>query len=73
MKRYANNVVVVKWFGNSGVTMVGCLEECNKVSAVTYRVKEQSTKIPVPCPEIIKDYNSWVVLISSIKKQLLTN
>ena len=33
--QYANNVVVVKWFGNRGVIMVGCLEECNKVSAVT--------------------------------------
>ena len=39
--------------------MVGtCLDECNKVSTVTPRVKGQSTKIPVPCPSIIKDYIS---------------
>ena len=57
--QYANNVVAVKWFDNCGVTMVGTyLEECNKVSTVTRRVKGQSANIPVPCPEIIKDYNS---------------
>ena len=39
--------------------MVGtCLEECDKISTVSRRVKGQSAKIPVPCPEIIKDYNS---------------
>ena len=39
--------------------MVGtCLEKCNKVSTVTHRVKGQSTKIPVLCPEIMEDYNS---------------
>ena len=55
----SNNVVAVKWFDNRGVTMVGtCLEECNKVSIVRRRVKGQSTKIPVPYSEIIKDYNS---------------
>ena len=56
--QYANNVVAVKWFDNRGVTMVGIyLEECNKVSTVTRRVKGQRVKTPVPCPEIIKDYN----------------
>ena len=55
----ANNVVAVKWFDNRGVTMVGtCLEECNKVSTFTCRVKGQSAKTPVPWPEIIKNYNS---------------
>ena len=55
----ANNVVAVKWFDNGGAKMVGtCLEECNKVSTVTRKVKRQSAKIPVQCPEIIKDYNS---------------
>ena len=39
--------------------MVGtCLEECDKILTVLRRVKRQSAKIPVPCPEIIKDYNS---------------
>ena len=57
--QYANNVVAVKWFDNRGVTMVGtCLEECDKISTVSRKVKGQSAKIPVPCPEIIKDYNS---------------
>ena len=57
--QYDNNVVAVKWFDNRGVAIVGtCLEECNKVSTVTRRVKGQSARIPVPCPEIIKDYNS---------------
>ena len=55
--RYVNNVVAVKWFDNRGVTVVStCLEECNKVSTVTRRVTGQSAKIPVPCPDIIKDY-----------------
>ena len=55
----ANNVVPAKWFGNRGVTMIGtCLEECDKISTVSCRVKGQSAKLPVPCPEIIKDYNS---------------
>ena len=57
--QYANNVVAVKWFDNRGVTMVyTCLEECDKISTVSRRVKGQSAKTPVPCPEMIKDYNS---------------
>ena len=49
--KYANNVAVVKWFDNRGATMVGtCLEEYNKVSTVTRRVKGQSAKIPDSCP-----------------------
>ena len=52
-------MVAVKWFDNRGVTMVGtCLEECDKVSTVTRRVKGQSTKISVSWSEIIKDCNS---------------
>ena len=52
-------MVAVNWFDNRGVTMVGtCLEECDKISTISRRVKGQSAKIPVPCPEIIKDYNS---------------
>ena len=34
-----------------------CLEECDKISTVSCRVKGQSSKILVPCPEMIKDYN----------------
>ena len=57
--QYVNNVVALKWFDNRVVTMVGtCLDKCNKVSTVTCRVKGKSTKTPVPCPQIIKDYNS---------------
>ena len=49
--KYANNVAVVKWFDNRGAKMVGtCLEEYNKVSTVTRRVKGQSAKIPDSCP-----------------------
>ena len=51
--QYANNVVAVKWFDNRAVTMVGtCLEECNKVSSVSRRIKGQSAKIPVPWLEM---------------------
>ena len=57
--QYANNVVAVRWFDNWGVIMVGtCLEECDKTSTVSRKVKGQSAKIAVPCPEIIKDYDS---------------
>ena len=57
--QYVNNVLVVKWSDNSVVIMVGTfLEECSKVSTVIRRVKGQSAKIPVLCPEIIKGYNS---------------
>ena len=56
--RYTNNVVAVNWFDNRGVTMVGtCLEECDKISTISRRVKGQSAKIPAPCLEIIKDSN----------------
>ena len=59
--QYANNVVAVKWFDNSGVTIVGTfLEECNKVSTVRCKVKGQSAKITIPCPKFIKDYNSGI-------------
>ena len=48
--QYANNVVAVKLFDNRGVKMVGtCLQESNKVSKVTRRVKRQSAKIPALC------------------------
>ena len=59
--QYANNVVAVKWFDNRGVTMVGiCLEKYDKTSTVSRRVKGKSAKIPVQCPEIIKDCNSGI-------------
>ena len=59
--QYTNNVVAVKWFDNHGVTVVGiCLEECDKISTFSRRVKGQSAKIPVSCPEIVKNYNSGV-------------
>ena len=59
--QYTNNVVAVKWFDNRGVTVVGtCLEECDKISTVSRRVKGQSAKISVPCPEIVNSYNSGV-------------
>lgn len=52
--QFANNVVAVKWLDNCGVTIIGTyLEDCNKVSSVTRRVK-----IPVSWPQIIKGYNS---------------
>ena len=55
---YVHNMVAVKWFDYRRVTVVGtCLEECNEGSTVTSRVKGQSTKISVPCPEIVKDCN----------------
>ena len=57
--QHANDVVAVKCLDNRWVTMVGTyLEECKKVSTVTRSVKGQSAKIPAPCPEIIKNYNS---------------
>ena len=62
--QYANNMVAVRWFDNRGVTMVGtCLEKSNKVS------------IPVPSSLRLSKITIlvWVVLIFSIKKQLLTN
>ena len=34
------------------------LEEWSKISTVTRRVKEQNAKIPIPSPDIIKDFNS---------------
>ena len=56
--QYGNNMVALKWFDNRGVTMIDtCLEECNKASAVIRRGQGQSAKIPILCPEIIKDYN----------------
>ena len=73
--QFANNVVAAKWFDNLRVAMVStCLEECNKVSTVKRRKKGQSAKIPVPCPEIINDYNSGVGGCDILdEKQLLTN
>ena len=73
--QYANNVVAVKWFDNRGMTMVGtCLEECDKVSTVSRRVKGQSVKIPVLCSDIIKDYNSGMGGVHLLdQKQLLTS
>ena len=57
--QYTNDKVAVKWFDNRGVKMFcTCLEERNKVSTVTSRVKGKSATIPVSCPENIKDYNS---------------
>ena len=63
-------MAAVKWFDNSGVTMVGtCLEEWDKISTVSRKVKEQSAKIPVPCPEIIKDCNTGVGGVDLLDKK----
>ena len=58
--QYANNAVAVKWFDNRRGMVGTCLEECKKVPTAIGRLKGQTTKIPVPCPEIIKDYTSGV-------------
>ena len=73
--QYANNVVAVKWFDNRGVTMVGtCLEECDKISTVSRRVKGQSAKYLFHAQRSSKiTILVWVVLIFWIKKQLLTS
>ena len=56
--QYTKNGVAVEWFDNSEVKRVGtCLEE-SKEKYQQLRVKEQTAKIPVPYPEIIKYYNS---------------
>ena len=57
--QFTENIAIVKWFGNRGVTLLGtALEGCNQILSVSRRVKGQSTKTSVPCSEIIKNYNS---------------
>ena len=66
-------MVVMIWFDNRGVSVVGkCLEECNKVSKGTLRVNGQSVKISVLCPEIIKDCNSGMGGVSLLDQQTAT-
>ena len=72
--QYANIVVAVKWFDNRGVKMVDtCLEECNIVSTVTRRVDRAPKYLSHAQRLSMITTPLWVVLIFSIKKQLLTN
>ena len=56
---YTDKEVAVKWFDNRGVTIIGSsLEGTDEVSSILRRCKGQSSKVSVPCPTLIKDYNS---------------
>ena len=57
--QFSENIAAVKWFDNRGVTLVGtALEGCDQISSVSRRAKGQSSKVTVPCPKMVKDYNS---------------
>ena len=57
--QFSENIAAVKWFDNRGVTLVGtALEGCDQISSVSRRAKDQSSKFTVPCPKMVKDYNS---------------
>ena len=66
--QYAINIIAVKWFDNRWMTMVAtCLEECNKVSTVTSRIKGQN-RVPKYLPHAkrlskITDRYGWVDLL----------
>ena len=66
--QYAINMIAVKWFDNRWMTMVAtCLEECNKVSTVTSRIKGQN-RVPKYLPHAkrsskITDRYGWVDLL----------
>ena len=57
--QFSENIAAVKWFDNRGVTLVGtALEGCDQISSVSRRAKGQSSKVTVPCPKMVKYYNS---------------
>ena len=57
--QFSKNIAAVKWFGNCGVTLVGtALEGCDQISSVSRRAKGQGLRVTVPCPKMVKDYNS---------------
>ena len=67
-----NNAVAVKWFHNRGGMVGTCLEECKKVPTAIGRLKGQTTKIPVPGPEIIKDCSSGVGGVDLLDQKAVT-
>ena len=73
--QFANNMIAVKWFDNHGVTMVGaCLEEFDKISTISRRVKGQNAKYLFNAQRSSKiTILVWVVLIFWIKRKQLTN
>ena len=57
--QFYKNIAAVKWFDNRGVTLVGtALEGCDQISSVSRRAKGQSSKVTVPCQQMVKEYNS---------------
>ena len=67
---YTDNVTTMKWFDNCGAKLPGtCLEGSNQVSTAAQRVKRQSSKIYVPCPKIVKDYNSEIDVVDLLNQK----
>ena len=59
--QYADNIVAVKQYDNHGVTLVRtCLKDCNQISSAIFKVKGKSTKILVPCPSNLNEYNNGI-------------
>ena len=56
---FSDNVTAMKWFDNKSVTLVATnLEGSAALSNVHRRKKGQKNKVPIPCPEAVKQYNA---------------
>ena len=68
--QFSENIAVVKWFDNCAVTLVGtALEGCDQISSVSRRAKGQSSKVTVPCPKMVKDYNSTMGVVDLLDQK----
>ena len=62
--QYADNIVAVKQYDSHGVTLVRtCLKDCNQISPVILNVKGKSTKILVPRPSNLNEYNNGIGVV----------
>ena len=56
---FSDDVTALKWYDNKAVTLISTnIPSSKNVTVVQRRQKKQSAKIAVPCPEIVKKYNS---------------
>lgn len=53
-----SHIVVVKWYDNKSVTLCSSYVASNPMTTIQRFSKEENRKIHIPCPQLIKHYNS---------------
>lgn len=52
-----NKLAVVKWYDNKVVTLISSYVDSQPIETIKRFSKESRTKVDVPCPQVVKQYN----------------